>query len=129
MSSHPEEQTYFLDIKPQSVNSYYRIFRNRYTISPSGRRFKKEVQEQMNKQNPKCLAVKCVLQLEFHFKDRRKHDIDNYTKNTLDSLKEILYDDDDQIYEFHCKKFSQSTENSIRIRIYPLQKPTSIVKK
>ena len=44
------------------------------------------------------------LEVKFMFKDKRKRDIDNYLKVLIDSIKGVLFEDDDQIYELMVTK-------------------------
>jgi crossover junction endodeoxyribonuclease RusA len=51
------------------------------------------------------------------FKDKRKHDIDNYNKILLDSLSGIVWKDDEQIQVIHISKAIDSKNPRIEVRI------------
>jgi len=55
--------------------------------------------------------------LEYRFKDRRKHDIDNYTKVLLDSLQGLAYADDGQITTLVMHKRIDKTNPGVNITI------------
>jgi crossover junction endodeoxyribonuclease RusA len=44
------------------------------------------------------------IKAEYYFKDKRKHDIDNFTKLWVDSLIGIVYQDDSQIKKLTIEK-------------------------
>jgi len=52
----------------------------------------------------------CEVNVNLFFKDKRKHDVDNFNKLILDSLQGIVYKDDNQIRRLTVEK-EISTEN------------------
>ena len=48
----------------------------------------------------------------------RKRDVDNYNKAILDSFNNIVWLDDEQIFELITKKTYGNKEDSFRVRIY-----------
>ena len=104
-----------LNILACSINSFYRTFRGRMLISKPGREFKLEIS--------KCLDITTKilgpikLTLIFHFKDKRRRDVDNYAKVLIDCLKNVLFEDDDKIYILHMEKQIGMPENKIFIDI------------
>ena len=58
-----------------------------------------------------------VVTLKFYFPDRRKRDVDNCIKVTLDSLSHIVYEDDSSIRELHAFKFVDPARPRIWLRI------------
>jgi crossover junction endodeoxyribonuclease RusA len=81
---------------PPSVNQYYRKFRNTMVISERGRRFLKEVKATVGA--VKMELGRLLVEIDVHPPDRRKRDIDNVCKATLDALtKAGVYQDDSQI--------------------------------
>ena len=81
---------------PPSVNQYYRKFRNIMVISAAGRKFQKEVRESVGSVATQTGRLR--VEIEVHAPDRRKRDIDNVCKATLDALtKSGVYNDDSQI--------------------------------
>ena len=81
---------------PPSVNQYYRKFRNTMVISERGRKFLKEVKAIVGIVPMQVGRLR--VEIEVHPPDRRKRDIDNVCKATLDALaKAGVYQDDSQI--------------------------------
>ena len=93
----------FIDSVPPSVNHSYRAYRGRVVLSARAREFKEKVAKSLGEAFNK-ITGKVKLDVTFHFKDKRKRDIDNYLKVLLDSLKGLAFEDDDQIYELTVKK-------------------------
>jgi len=106
-------------IKPMSVNSFYRTFQNRILISKDGRVYKKKIVELLGTNFQKILG-RVKLTLYFYFDDLRKRDIDNPQKPLLDVFKDVLFEDDDQIYKLELKKFIGTGEDKIYIKIEEL---------
>ena len=59
----------------------------------------------------------------FTFGDKRKHDIDNCIKLTLDSCNGVLWDDDSDIQELTIRKSYKKDDPSVHIEVteYDLQ--------
>lgn len=70
----------------------------------------------MNLFGPDKLKVTLV----FCFRNKIKRDVDNYPKVVLDAVKNLAFDDDDQIYELTSRKLiipSKDSEPYVKIRI------------
>jgi crossover junction endodeoxyribonuclease RusA len=81
---------------PPSVNQYYRKFRNVMVISDRGRKFRSDVQAVVGK--ARTMDGRLSVEIEVYPPDKRKRDIDNVCKATLDALaKAGVYRDDEQI--------------------------------
>jgi len=107
-----------IEQRPPSVNSFYGRTRFGSTyIKDKGREFQDYVRWQL-KSTPHyhfgTLPIK--LKIDYEFKGKRKLDIDNYIKPLIDSLKVILFDDDEQINELHVTK-KYTDRNLITIEI------------
>ena len=48
--------------------------------------------------------TKIALDVRFYQKDKRRFDIDNVCKITLDALNGVAYDDDSQVQRLHAEK-------------------------
>ena len=48
-----------------------------------------------------------ALRVDLYFGTRRRTDIDNFNKLSLDALTGIIYDDDSQIVSLNCKALQQ----------------------
>jgi len=55
--------------------------------------------------------------VELYFKNKRKHDIDNFNKILLDSLTGIVFEDDSQIKRVSIEKFIDIKEPRIELFI------------
>ena len=108
-----------LNLRPPSVNTYWRKWKNRMVISDKGREFKKKASILLSndflEDGPYILPVKMCLEL--YFKDNRRRDIDNYCKGILDSMSGIVFEDDSQIQELNLKKFCGYGEDKIIIKV------------
>jgi len=86
---------------PPSVNTYWRTFNGRMIISQKGREYRKAVQDQILLQRMKK-HFDCTLRvtIEAYRPDKRRRDLDNLLKATLDSLTHAgVIEDDSQIHD------------------------------
>jgi len=89
---------------PPSANKYWRIVNNRVVTSRAGRRYQRDVadlvwrQTSLDRMRP-CGTRKITrLVITAYPPDRRRRDIDNIIKPTVDALKLAgMFDDDSQI--------------------------------
>ena len=86
---------------PPSVNTYWRMFKNRMIISKEGREYRVAVQEQILLQRAAHHLIKpLVVEIEAWRPDKRRRDLDNLLKAVLDSLAHSgVYQDDSQIVD------------------------------
>lgn len=85
---------------PPSVNSYYRTYKNRTILSAAGRKYKKQAAAAIaaKVKTPPQYSERLEVELHLSPPDRRKRDIDNYAKATLDALQAAkIFLDDSQI--------------------------------
>lgn len=88
---------------PPSINHYYRAWRNRVVISAAGVRYRRDVAAVTEGQQK--LLGRLRLEMTVYPPDRRRRDMDNVLKATLDALQHAgLYDDDSQIDELIVKR-------------------------
>jgi len=86
---------------PPSVGSMWRIFRNRWVLSSKGREYRVAVEEQIKLQNV-AVGIKNPIKVEIiaYRPDKRKRDLDNLLKGSLDSLtKAGVWEDDSLIQD------------------------------
>jgi len=55
--------------------------------------------------------------LEFHFTDKRRHDVDNFQKLTLDALTKFIWNDDTQIKKITSEKFESTLTKKTKMRV------------
>ena len=86
---------------PPSVNTYWRMFKNRMIISEPGRRYRVAVAEQVFLQTRgKSTVGKLKVTIEAWRPDNRRRDLDNLLKAVLDSMGHAgLYIDDSLIVD------------------------------
>jgi crossover junction endodeoxyribonuclease RusA len=104
-------------ILPVSVNAAYRTWRGRMLISKKGREFKKEIEEVLLAGNYDKVIGEIEMTIEYFFKDKRCRDIDNYQKLLIDTMKDILFEDDKMIYKLNLIKHIGCGYNKIIIEI------------
>ncbi len=81
---------------PPSLNRYYRVWRNRTVISADGLRYRRDVVA-ATFGLPKMMG-RLDVAIVMCAPDRRRRDVDNILKATLDAMMHAgLYDDDSQI--------------------------------
>jgi crossover junction endodeoxyribonuclease RusA len=86
---------------PPSVNTYWRNFDGRMIISAKGREYRETVGDQMTVQRMvKHYAGPLRVVIEAWRPDKRRRDLDNLLKATLDGLAHAgVYEDDSQIVD------------------------------
>lgn len=95
--------------EPKSTNNIYRYAcRGNYPsmyMTKTGKDIKKQYQWEAKSQwkmNP--LKGELTVNVILYFGTKRTHDIDNYSKILLDSLTDIVWEDDKQITELNIVK-------------------------
>jgi len=88
---------------PPSVNTYWRNFDGRMIISARGREYRETVGDQMILQKMvKHFKGQLRVEIEAYRPDKRRRDLDNLLKATLDGLAHAgVYEDDSQIVDLH----------------------------
>lgn len=86
---------------PPSVNTYWRNFDGRMIISARGREYRETVGDQMTLQKTvKHFKGQLKVEIEAFRPDKRRRDLDNLLKATLDGLAHAgVYEDDSQIVD------------------------------
>jgi crossover junction endodeoxyribonuclease RusA len=117
MSSRESVTTVELPWPPQ-VNHYYTVARGRKVLSKKGRLFKADCCLRLLAQKaPKNLLDRLRVEIEAYPPDRRKRDIDNIIKPTLDALQDYGLFDDSQIDDLSIRRCSAGKPGFVRIRI------------
>lgn len=92
-------------------------FAKRY-MKPQGRTMKESYQWQAKSQWKSKVTDKDIsISVHLYFGDKRKRDIDNYHKLSLDALTGIVWEDDSQIQEMHIKKGYDKENPRIEIEV------------
>lgn len=88
---------------PPSMNHYWRRHGHIMHVSAKGHAFRRDVYELCNGEPP--LTGRLAIQLELTLPTRRKCDIDNYVKSTLDALAHAgVFENDNQVDELRVKR-------------------------
>lgn len=101
---------------PPSVNNYWRSVNGRVLVSSAGRAYQKTV-------TALCARVPCredrlLMLIHAHPPDRRRRDLDNILKATLDSLQVgRVYRDDSQIDDLRVVRREPVNGGRLRVHI------------
>lgn len=106
-----------LDGLPPSVNKLYRKSMNGHIYVPKQvKEYKERVKKEISKHDVKVSDKKIRLVMIFELKGKRDRDIDNMLKILLDGMNKLIYEDDKQVTEIHCKKVhGKVNKTSIRV--------------
>ena len=113
---------FVIDRVPPSLNSAYKKFKNRIVLSKDSKDFKQLLADNVS-DNFRPLQGHIKLTVVFMFADNRKRDIDNYLKVLIDAMKNIIFEDDDQIYKLDITKHIGCGQARTVIHISEYQKP------
>lgn len=73
--------------------------------------------EAKNQYKGEIMSADCYMEMTLFFKDKRRHDIDNYNKLVLDALEGIVFQDDSQVKELTIRKDYSAENPRIEIEI------------
>ena len=111
-----------LSVIPPSVNSLWVNKPSGRYKSKKGKIFEETARSELKNQfRCKPLASSLEVRIWLYFKDKRKRDIDNYNKAILDSMTEIVYEDDSQIEELNVKKLVGCGFDKVEIEVEELE--------
>jgi len=107
---------------PPSVNTYWRMFRNRMIISAKGREYRKAVEQILADELIIVRHKPLRVEIEVFRPDRRKRDLDNLLKAPLDAMTHCkVWDDDSQIHELSIR-WGDGIKGMLKIKITELDK-------
>lgn len=112
--------------QPRSTQHIYHFtcrgrFGKLYMIA-EGKQLKKQYQSEIEAQwNKEIITGDCSIKIDLFFQDKRKRDIDNFNKLILDSLENIVLENDNQIQELNIRKFYDKENPRIEIEIEELK--------
>jgi crossover junction endodeoxyribonuclease RusA len=107
---------------PPSVNTYWRNFDGRMIISARGREYREIVGDQMTLQKMvKRFANPLRVEIEAFRPDKRRRDLDNLLKATLDGLAHAgVYEDDSQIVDLRIY-WAKNIGGMLKIKIEEIE--------
>jgi len=111
--------------KPVSVNHMYGHSRNgRKFLTKKAKDFKKAVEDAFNNaKKTKKYGGDVRAAVVYFFGDKRKHDVDNYSKVLLDSLQGSAYINDEQIRDLRLLKYWDKTNPRVEVTIGSWTRP------
>lgn len=98
----------------------YRAAGRTIKLSLEGREFKKTMMNLLTRTPHGFIRGPVKLKLDFEFTTLRKRDLDNYAKPLIDSLKNVLFEDDSEIYILTMTKRIGAAADCIRIECEPV---------
>ncbi len=105
---------------PPSVNHYWRRVGPRTLISREGREFRRKVCSILAAGSGDPFAGPIAVRLDAYPPDRRRRDLDNLLKGTLDALEHGgAYDDDGQIDLLVVSRQETVDGGRLIVRLYP----------
>ena len=96
-------KTYVIPFLPPSVNSCYRSFRGRVCKSKSYTDYINRFDEYLKHREITIITGMVKIEILFYKKGARSYDLDNRLKSLIDSIKDILIEDDNMVVEINCK--------------------------
>ena len=107
---------FFIPIKPISANHIWRTYRGRTVRSVAYNQFERDFILLSPRAVERC-AGEVEVKLEFFLKDKRRRDLDNMIKPTIDCLTHLgCWNDDSQITRLDVRKSVQG-EEGIRVTV------------
>lgn len=105
---------------PPSANRYWRSYRGRVTVSEDAKTYKRGVAMAAAHAglHPFTGAVAVSLHV---YRARKAGDLDNFAKVTLDALRGLAYNDDDQIVELHLWRHDDKANPRVEVEIRAVQ--------
>ena len=101
---------------PPSANRYWRTYRGRTVVSADAKAYKAGVW--LVAQAAGMHPFACPVAVRLHvYRARKAGDLDNYAKVTLDALRGIAYQDDNQIIELHLWRHDDKANPRIEVEI------------
>jgi crossover junction endodeoxyribonuclease RusA len=104
---------------PPTVNNYYVKTQRGVFISQKGRKFRAEVAEQVAMQLPNVhLTGRLLVEVVLYPPDKRRRDVDNYSKALLDAITHTgLWEDDSQIDQLMIYRGARHPGGAVFMRI------------
>lgn len=101
---------------PPSANRYWRNVKGRMVVSADARAYKEEVGWTLKPRIKEPLAGEVYVKVRI-FRPRKIGDLDNALKILLDSLKGIVFLDDEQVVEIRANRFDDKANPRAEITV------------
>ncbi len=106
---------------PPSVNGGYRgVFRGRILLSKKGREYKAKAKAHIESigLGSELLSERLSVKITLYPPDKRRRDIDNYTKAVFDSITEAkFWDDDEQVDRLVIEKGEKRKGGNVIVEV------------
>lgn len=105
---------------PPSVNDYWHHNRQGRTfLSPAARAFKSVVMLRLRVEGVRQPVLGPVVVRLWVYRPRRRGDLDNVLKATLDALKGAAFVDDGQVVELHARRLEDKAFPRVEVEVQP----------
>jgi Holliday junction resolvase RusA-like endonuclease len=115
---------FFFPLRTISTNALYGVANGRVFPTTEAKKFKKDVLVELDKQNYKPTLHKYKGAVRLHIyvfhKTKRSFDIDNQLKCLIDSLKDILFEDDKYVFEIWAVKREDAPDDRVGVKVEPI---------
>jgi len=108
---------YVFFMRAVSVNGAYGYAGKHVYLRANAKKFKKDISNALPPFPPKIFGP-VKLKIRFYFKDKRKRDVDNYLKVFIDSVKNKLFEDDNEVEKIVVSKRSDCDCDKIKLIVY-----------
>lgn len=105
---------------PPSANRYWRSYRGRVTVSEDAKTYKRGVAMAATHAGLRPFTGPVAVYLHV-YRARKVGDLDNFAKVTLDALRGVAYQDDDQITELHLWRHDDKANPRVEVEIRAVQ--------
>lgn len=104
---------------PPSANRYWRQWQGRTVVSAEARQYKEEVGWLVKAATSEWLTGPVALHVKV-YRPQKRGDLDNCLKILLDSLKGVLFADDDQVVEIHAYRGDDKSNPRAEVKVSKL---------
>jgi len=104
---------------PPTVNHMYRRARVRLALTPEALAFRHAVRMIAMAQGVTPVTGPVAVFLDV-YRPRRRGDLDNILKATLDALQSLAYHDDQQVTEIHAQRYEDKRAPRVEVSVVPL---------
>ena len=104
---------------PPTVNHMYRRARGHLALTPEALAFRHAVRMIAMVQGVTPLVGPVAVFLDV-YRPRRRGDLDNILKATIDALQGLAYRDDDQVEQIHAQRYEDKALPRVEVSVVPL---------
>lgn len=101
---------------PPTANTYWRHVGRKVLLSAEARAYRTEVAWKAKLAGVRPLSGPVVVALDV-YRPRRIGDLDNRIKQLLDALRDIAFEDDDQVVDIHARRFDDKANPRVEVTV------------